>query len=227
MGKPEGVTAGDLDDYFATARRFDQDAALEAYASAKRAWRIAGGASILTALSIIAIACLAPLKSVEPFVIRVDNTTGIVDVVSAITGPNTYADATTKYFAGLYVRAREGFAASEAEANFRSVALMSIPAEQRRFQENYRGSNPQSPQVLYGKTAIVRVTISSVSMLDHNVASVRYLKTVLRGDDTQTSHWIATLTFSYSSAAMSAADRMINPLGFLVSDFKADAEAIP
>ena len=227
MGKPEGVTAGDLDDYFATARRFDQDAALEAYASAKRAWRIAGGASILTALSIIAIACLAPLKSVEPFVIRVDNATGIVDVVSAITGPNTYAVATTKYFAGLYVRAREGFAASEAEANFRSVALMSIPAEQRRFQENYRGSNPQSPQVLYGKTAIVRVTISSVSMLDHNVASVRYLKTVLRGDDTQTSHWIATLTFSYSSAAMSAADRMINPLGFLVSDFKADAEAIP
>ena len=227
MSKPEGVAAGDLDTYFATARRFDQDASLEAYASAKRAWRIAGGASVLTALSIIAIACLAPLKSVEPFVIRVDNTTGIVDVVSAITGPNTYADATTKYFAGLYVRAREGFSASEAEANFRSVALMSVPAEQRRFQESYRGSNPQSPQVLYGKSATVRVTISSVSMLDHNVASVRYLKTVLRGDDTQTSHWIATLTFSYSSAAMSAADRMINPLGFLVSDFKADAEAIP
>ncbi len=227
MAKVEAVRAGDLDDYFATARRFDQDAALEAHASAKRAWRIAGGAAVLTGLSLVAVACLAPLKSVEPFVIRVDNTTGIVDVVSAITGPNTYSDATTKYFAGLYVRARDGFAASEAEANFRTVALMSLPAEQRRFQELYRGSNPQSPQVLYGKTALVRITISSVSMLDRNVASVRYLKTVLRGDETTTTHWIATLAFSYSGDAMSAADRMINPLGFLVSDFKADAEAIP
>lgn len=122
MGKGESVSAGDLDDYFATARRFDQDAALEAHASAKRAWRIAGGACALTGLSLLAVACLAPLKSVEPFVIRVDNATGIVDVVSAITGPNTYAEATTKYFAGLYVRAREGFAASEAEANFRAQA---------------------------------------------------------------------------------------------------------
>ncbi len=227
MSKAEAVRAGDLDHYFATARRFDQDASIEAYASAKRAWRIAGGASVLTGLSLVVVACLAPLKSVEPFVIRVDNTTGIVDVVSAITGPSTYNDATTKYFAGLYVRAREGFAASEAESNFRTVALMSVAAEQRRFQELYRGSNPQSPQVLYGKTALVRITISSVSMLDRNVASVRYLKTVLRGDETTTTHWIATLTFSYSSESMSAADRMINPLGFLVSDFKADAEAIP
>ena len=227
MSKADSIRTGDLDEYFATARRFDQDAALEAFASAKRARRIAGGASVLTALSLVAVACLAPLKSVEPFVIRVDNTTGIVDVVSAITGPNTYSDATTKYFAGLYVRAREGFSVSEAESNFRTVALMSLPAEQRRFQELYRGSNPQSPQVLYGKTALVRITVSSVSMLDKSVASVRYLKTVLRGDETTTTHWIATLTFSYSSEAMSAADRMINPLGFLVSDFKADAEAIP
>lgn len=227
MSKAEAVRTSDLDQYFATARRFDQDAALEAYASAKRAWRIAGGASVLTGLSLVAVACLAPLKSVEPFVIRVDNTTGIVDVVSAITGPSTYNDATTKYFAGLYVRAREAFAASEAESNFRTVALMSVAAEQRRFQELYRGSNPQSPQVLFGKTALVRITISSVSMLDRNVASVRYLKTVLRGDETTTTHWIATLTFSYSSETMSAADRQINPLGFLVSDFKADAEAIP
>ncbi len=227
MSTAEAVRAGDLEHYFATARRFDQDAALEALASAKRAWRIAGGASVLTALSLIAVACLAPMKSVEPFVIRVDNTTGIVDVVSAITGPSTYHDATTKYFAGLYVRAREGFAASEAESNFRTVALMSVAAEQRRFQELDRGCNPQSPQVQYGKTALVRITISSVSMLDKHVASVRYLKTVLRGDETTTTHWIATLTFSYSSEAMSAADRQINPLGFLVSDFKADAEAIP
>lgn len=227
MGNPNAVTADDLDEYFATARRFDQDAMLSAHASAKRAWRIATGACLLTSLSLVAVACLAPLKSVEPFVIRVDNTTGVVDVVSAITGPNTYTEATSKYFAGLYVRAREGFSASEAEINFRTVALMSVPAEQRRFQETYRGSNPQSPQVIYGKTALVRITVLSVSMLDEQVASVRYLKTVLRGDDTQTSHWIATLTFGYASDAMSASDRMINPLGFLVSDFKADAEAVP
>ncbi len=57
---------------------------------------------------------------------RVDNSTGIVDVVSALTSTaGTYDEAVTKYFAAKYVRAREGYVWSEAEENFRAVALLS------------------------------------------------------------------------------------------------------
>ncbi len=225
MAKPEAVGVADRDAYFAVARRFDTDAVTMALGSARRAWWVAGAATGLAIAAVGAVAAMSPLKTVEPFVIRVDNATGIVDVVSALNGPRSYDDATTKYFAGKYIRAREEFVASEAEPNFKAVALMSAASEQQRFADAYRGSNPLSPQVVYGKAATVRVQIKSISMVARNVASIRYLRTVTRSEDVKTTHWIATLTFAYSGEAMSAGDRLINPLGFLVSDYKTDPES--
>src|SRR3546814_2625244 len=39
--------------------------------------------------------------------------------------------------------------------------------------------------------------------------------------------WVAVLRFGYSGEAMSAADRMINPLGFKVTSYRKSAEALP
>ena len=79
------MTQEPLKDYFERARRFDQDRLLTAYRSTRTAWSVAAVSAVLAACSVVAVAALAPLKSVEPFVIRVDNATGIVDVVSALT----------------------------------------------------------------------------------------------------------------------------------------------
>ena len=56
--------------------------------------------------------------------------------------------------------------------------------------------------------------------------TVRYLRTVTRGEEVRTTHWVATLTFAYVNAPMSATDRLVNPLGFVVSDYRADPEAV-
>jgi type IV secretion system protein VirB8 len=220
----EAVRLADKADYFATAKRYDEDLV----ASGRRAVKVAQ----LTALAAVAVAvleagallALLPLKTVEPFVIRVDNSTGIVDVVSALTGPRTYDDAVTRYYAAKYVQGREGFVSSEAEPTFKAVTLMSAAAEQQRFVDGYRGSNPQSPQVMF-KGATSRVAVKSISMLAKNVAAVRYLRTVTRAEDVKTTHWIATLTISFSGDALSSGDRLINPLGFQVVDYRADPEA--
>jgi type IV secretion system protein VirB8 len=225
--RSDAVGVSEKDEYFAIARRFDTDAVSLALGSARRAWIVAGCAAGIATAAVGAVAAMSPLKTVEPFVIRVDNATGIVDVVSALTGPKSYDDATTKYFAGKYVRSREEYVASEADHNFRAVALMSSPHEQQRFADFYRGSNPLSPQIVYGRSAAVRVQIKSISMVAKNVASIRYLRTVSRSEEVKTSHWIATMTFAYSGEAMSAGDRLINPLGFLVSEYKPDPEAYP
>ena len=79
------MTQDVLKDYFERARRFDQDRLMTAYRSRRTAWIVAGLSAVLAACSALAVAALAPLKSVEPFVVRVDNSTGIVDVVSALT----------------------------------------------------------------------------------------------------------------------------------------------
>lgn len=221
------VTTDSLKSYFDKARRFDQDRLLQVERSARIAWGLAIAASIVAAVSVFAVAALTPLKTVEPFVVRVDNSTGIVDVVSALTATaGTYDEAVTKYFAAKYVRAREGYVWSEAQENFRTVALLSTQAEQTRFAALYRGSNPDSPQNVYGRGATSRVNIVSISLINANVVSVRYMRTVTRGEDVKTTHWVATLTFAYANAPMSSTDRLVNPLGFVVSDYRADPESI-
>jgi type IV secretion system protein VirB8 len=38
---------------------------------------------------------------------------------------------------------------------------------------------------------------------------------------------VATISFRYTDADMSAADRLVNPLGFQVVRYRKDAEALP
>ncbi|MDQ8727530.1 virB8 family protein [Bradyrhizobium sp. LHD-71] len=222
------VRQGDLKAYFDNARRWEQDLLLSAHRSRRIAWFVAAGACALAVASLSAVAALAPLKTVEPFVIRVDNATGIVETVSALKStPSRYDEAVTKYFLGRYVRAREGYSYPEAETNFRTISLLSTQPEQGRFAAWYRGSNPESPQVLHGRFGVATVRIKAISLLTDNVASVRFLKESRKGEEMHVTHWVATLTFSYTNAPMSSADRLTNPLGFLVSEYRADPEVVP
>nr|WP_278422806.1 virB8 family protein [Brucella anthropi] len=221
------VTTDNLKSYFEKARRFDQDRMIEVERSNRLAWSIAIAAGIVAGISILAVASLAPLKTVEPFVVRVDNSTGIVDVVSALSATaGTYDEAVTKYFAAKYVRGCEGYVWSESQENFRTIALLSTQAEQARFAATYRGSNPQSPQNVYGRSATVRINIVSIALINQNVVSVRYIRSLTRGEEVRTTHFVATLTYSYANAPMSSTDRLVNPLGFAVSEYRADPEAI-
>src|SRR5690606_31266638 len=98
--------------------------------------------------------------------------------------------------------------------------LLSTQAEQARFSTAYRGSNAESPQNIYGRAATARINIASISLINQNVVSVRYMRTIVRGEETRTSHWVATLTYSYANAPMSSTDRLVNPLGFAVSEYR-------
>ncbi len=221
------ITSDSLKSYFDKARRFDQDRLVMVERSARTAWFIAIAASAIAVVSIFAVAALTPLKTVEPFVVRVDNSTGIVDVVSALTTTaGTYDEAVTKYFSARYVRGREGYVWSEAEENFQTISLLSAQAEQMRFSAIYRGGNPESPQNIYGRAATAKVTIKSISLISASVVSVRFLRTVTRGEEVRTTHWVSMLTYTYANAPMSSTDRLVNPLGFVVSEYRADPEAI-
>ena len=220
-----GVTADGLKAYFETARTFDQQQVLQAERSRRLAWVISGVSSVLTFASVGAVMALAPLKTVEPFVVRVDNASGVVDVVNPLHGSQTYHEAVTKYWTAIYVRAREGYSHGEAEPNFRAVSLMSNDPEQQRWSAAYSGKNPESPQIVYGQSATAKISIKSISMLSKQVASVRFTRTVTRGDEIRKTNWVATLTFQYVAAPMSEGDRLFNPLGFQVQDYRIDPEA--
>jgi type IV secretion system protein VirB8 len=222
------ATAGgsDLKTYFEEAKRWDQDRLAAAERSRRLAWTVAAVAAGLAIAAVAAVVALTPLKTVEPFVVRVDRATGAVDVMTGLKGADhlTYEEAVSKYFLGLYVRSREGWMPQAAEQNFRQVSILSTPAEQQRWAEQFRPANPQSPQVLWGQNGEALIDVRSISFVSPKVATVRFHRTLRTGAQTVESDWVATLAFTYTKAPMLEADRLKNPLGFQVSSYRADPE---
>jgi type IV secretion system protein VirB8 len=191
------------------------------------AWRVASGASLAAIMAIGAVVGLTPLKTVRPFVIRVDNATGIVDVVSELGDAKTnYDEAINKYFVQWYVRYRQAYSADLLEDYYFAVGALSSPSEQRRYLAEIETSNPESPIRRYGKANRVRIDIKSISFLQPHVALIRYTKILEHGaDQPEKTHWAATLTFQYSGTPASEKIRGINPLGFEVTDYRVDPDA--
>src|SRR6202167_493363 len=65
--------------YLREESSWDADSVIAARLAARRAWAVAAIAMAIALLALAALAMLTPLKRVEPFLIRVDNTTGAVD----------------------------------------------------------------------------------------------------------------------------------------------------
>ncbi|MFN3668433.1 MAG: virB8 family protein [Brevundimonas sp.] len=223
------MSDADLRRYFTEARRWDQDRLAAALRSRRLAWAAAATASALAVAATGAVALLAPLKTSEPFVIRVDRATGAVDVVRALSeedGPVRYDEAVSKYFLAQYVRAREGYLDPAAGDAFRLVSILSAPGEQRRWADLYRGSNPDSPQNLYGPDGEAVIAVRAIGFINDRVANVRFRRTVRQARQVVESDWIATIAFTYTRAPMAEADRLRNPLGFQVTSYRADPEVI-
>ncbi|PZQ65145.1 MAG: virB8 family protein [Phenylobacterium zucineum] len=222
-----GVPSPDLRAYFEEAKSWDQDRLAVAYRSRRLAWTLAAAAAALAAAAVGAVVVLTPLKTVEPYVVRVDRTTGAVEVLRGLSsdGPVKYEEAVTKSFLATYVRAREGWLPQAAEANFRQVSIMSTAEEQQRWAAAFRPSNPASPQVAFGPAADVQISVRAIGFVAPAVASIRFHRTVRRGAQTEESDWIATAAFAYTKAPMGESDRLRNPLGFQVSSYRADPEA--
>jgi len=191
----------------------------------KTAWWVAGCAVALAVLESAAIAGLAPLHQVEWRLVRVDSATGNIDVVNQLSeAPKSISAANSRYFLAQYVRLREGYAAPEAQYDFRAVSLMSTIAEQNRYADNVRGSNPNSPQVLFSNKGFIRIHVESVSLLGPGLGQVRYVREEQQDDGSpRVTNWIATIGFEWRpDAPMSNADRNLNPLGFQVTDYHSD-----
>lgn len=222
-----GVEHKELQAYFAEARSWDHDRALKARRERQMAYAVAGVATIV-ALGAIAWHIASPLRSVEPYVIRVNEVSGGVDVLSVAkrTKEITANEAVGKYFLSQYVRSRESWVAAASAELFKAVTVLSIPSEQEKIASERRPENPLSPVNLYKNGETVGVRVTSVSFISERVAQIHFTKLVRSpgvGPDAVSS-WIATINFKYVEKPETEADRLYNPLGFQVVSYRADPE---
>lgn len=216
-------------EYLKEAQYWETDATWQRQKSEKRAWRVATASLIVSLMSVGAVLGLTPLKTVEPFVVRVDNSTGLVDVMTGLTdSKETYEQSVNKYFIAKYLEARESYLPETRDHQRKIVGLFSDNSVSQEYAAytDYR-RNKFAPINVYGDSASVEMKIKNISFISDNVALVRYYKVVERaGKKTEPSHWISTIAFSYVQAPMTESDRLINPLGFQVNEYRNDPEVV-
>jgi len=198
--------------------------------SNKIAWGLAVFGLGMAAISSWSVGQLAPLKTVEPYVIRVNETSGTVDIVTAIKdGKTTYEESLNKYFLAKYVRFREGYSRALAEEYYYNTGLMSGDTEKKRYFSEFNPQNPNSPLNLYTEKDTVKIEIQSTSFIGEkgDVALVRYIKKVQLESAIKPliTHWAATMKFQYSAAPTKERDREITPLGFQVVEYRNDPDS--
>ena len=222
-----------VESYLAAARSWELDRARRAERSSRIAWIVASSAALIAALSAIAIAGLTPLKQPVPVIIRVDNSTGVVDVVPPYDGTTNMEQTVTRYLLNAYVTARERYFYGTAESDYELVAAENTPQLNQELLATWDKSNPLSPLNLYKDGTTVRVQIKSISFLKlasgkENVAQVRFSKAARvggRGEEQHT-HWITTIEFSYAKPSTDERVRALNPLGFRVVEYRKEPEVV-
>jgi type IV secretion system protein VirB8 len=213
-------------DYYAKADSWAQDVHGSLRASRKVAWIVAGAACVVAVCEALALAALAPLKTVVPYTLTVDRQTGFVETASGLKPGLLSQDmAVTDAFLAQYVLARETFDVADLQANYRKVAQWTTGPARDAYLRQMSASNPQSPVKLNAATTIVQTTIKSVSLLSPTSALVRFqTERHDAGAPGEIRPYAAVIAFKYTGAPMRMEDRLINPLGFEVTSYRRDAE---
>lgn len=219
-----------LDEYYAEAASWNRDRVQSMRSSNRLAWWIALGAGLVAVLEAGALVLLMPLKTVVPYTLMVDRTTGYVQALKPLDEAKVSPDsALTQSFLVQYVIGREAFDASSVNASYRKVALFSADAARTGYLQQMQVGNPDSPLVRYPRTTIIDARVKSVSPIGGNAALVRFdtVRTDANGRAQQASPWVAVVRYRYSTAPMSVEDRFVNPLGFQVTTYRKDPETLP
>lgn len=219
-----------LSAYYREAGSWADDQATSLRRSRRIAWMVALVAVAVAVVEGFALMLLMPLKSVVPYTLLVDRTTGYVQALKPL-DPNliTPDKALVQSMLVQYVIAREGFDMATLQADYKKVGLWSAEQARTDYLALMQPSNLDSPLTRYPRSTVIETHVKSVSPLSDQSALVRF-ENVRRDEGGQRQPplaWVAVVTYRFAGEPMSAEDRFVNPLGFQVLEYRRDAEALP
>lgn len=188
--------------------------------------------------AIVSVTQIATSKTLEPFIIEIEDKTGITTMVRPYDREYFSSnDALRRYFLMKYLTAREAYNAFDYHYNYYTIVrLLSSGEVYSAFRRSISADNPNSP-ISYGDKIQRSLKIKSITFLPPPprtgkenaqyrpsiTAQIRYIvvETGQRGGE---KHRIATINFDFYDLKMTQDERYINPLGFQVIGFRVDEE---
>ncbi|MCW2474450.1 virB8 family protein [Candidatus Symbiopectobacterium sp. NZEC151] len=215
----------------ASSRRFENVMLEKEAREIKLAWRLAATGSLLTALALIAIILLLPLKTTDVELWSVDKQTGRYEYMTRIKERDIATqDALAHAFSAQYVTLREGYNYFSLQRDYDEVQLFNSDSVNRDYLDEFNGV--QAPDILFNK-AEYRVEIDIISNVHapatqpDNLATLRVKRTLrhIADNAVKTDFWNIRLTYRYlPRKALTDSQREINPLGFIVTSYQRDKE---
>jgi type IV secretion system protein VirB8 len=183
-------------------------------------------------LAIGIIICLIWLKifvsenKIEPFVIKIDSKTGQATTVDPITIEEYSANtAVLRSLVIQYIKMREEYIYPLYEKSYTNVKIFSDPSVFRDYANVFNSSNPTSPYNALGQTGTINVIWKSIIFPQSKTAQVRVSLETKNGISTKITDKIILVSFDFKpDDNISASDRIINPLGFIVTMYKIEDE---
>lgn len=199
--------------------------------SNKRAWFIAFISTFVTVIAIVAVMLLTPLKTVVPYLIKVDQSTGMVEMMTVLNRKDIGKDeALDKYFLATYINAREGYIYQLLNHDYVLTQLMSSKEVASKYRALYAGANARD-SVLTNDN-VIDVKILSIVLGNSNGINTATIRMQLNQKNLTSgavvsSVKVATLTYDYFvDEASSEENRIENPLGFKVTKYRVDSEIV-
>lgn len=217
--------------YQMAAKWFEARVAEDYKKKAKSSKRLAIFLGVLLGISLIANMSLSPLKTVEPFVIRVDKNSGYVDIVKPERNMSDSSDvAEDKHFIAAWVLAHESYNWASQRANYAFIQLTSsedVFTPYKNFQLSKKGYTERlgmQQQVKTEINSIVQLPRSKQDKLpgDSTIRSyqVRYSQLLLMADGrpvqgAEPINWISIISINNSNPPKTEGDQWRNPKGYM------------
>lgn len=224
-----------INEYLNQAKGFEKSR-IEFVEKSKTFWQwIALGATGISIACAVALAGLTPLKEKVPFVLRVNNNTGEVDVVTSLKDQDISSlEETARYYSANYVKLSEGYDWYTVQKQFDDLVLFSDSNMQNKIKNKF--ANPTTaPHKVYGQNQRVDIKINSVAKIGDNLMQIRFTKTVSpmnggnydQGTNTisptpVSSQHIATLAYEYVNVPTVDEIKLVNPFGFTVKSYQVN-----
>jgi len=195
--------------------------------SNKRAWIITF-ISIILLCAVILLYLFKPLIKTEPFVIQVDKTTGLTQMLSSLSEKTiTYNEAIDKFFTSQYVKNREQYFYSLLSKDYIYVQLNSTPKVAEEYIKIYTGKESRDEVLGQGieeKVKVLSVTLGENAYIKNATVRIK-IDTYKKGVVVDSKIKIVTLAYTYMPALKATEkERLLNPLGFKVTSYRVDAE---
>jgi type IV secretion system protein VirB8 len=178
-------------------------------------------AMIIVVIAIIFVKKFTESKSFEPYVVEMEEKTGIINVIENLSSTSLTADESIKkFYINAFLEAAEGYNYVTYKTDRRKGLLMSSGAVFRKTMEKFNQRNERSVVNVLSNRGTLTIKIKSIVFLTPRIASVRFVVYTQGIKPTKEypaeRHLIANIEFNFVNMSLNQGDRFLNPLGFQV-----------